>query len=75
MSEDKLEHACTPVDYDKIIDEVLTANLERWQQITSPEDNRISWFVGHIFVASKGKGNPNFIKEVLKQKKAMECVT
>ena len=53
---------------EKIIDTVIEANPEQRAAYKAGKDKLISFFMGQVMRAMKGKGNPTVIDEILKRK-------
>jgi aspartyl-tRNA(Asn)/glutamyl-tRNA(Gln) amidotransferase subunit B len=55
---------------EKIIDEVLAANLKSVEEYRAGKEKAFNALVGQVMKATKGKGNPAQINEILKKKLA-----
>ncbi|MEO7621916.1 MAG: Asp-tRNA(Asn)/Glu-tRNA(Gln) amidotransferase GatCAB subunit B, partial [Gallionella sp.] len=55
---------------EKIVDEIIAANLAQVAEYRSGKDKVFGFFVGLAMKASKGKANPAQLNEVLKRKLA-----
>ena len=53
---------------EKIIDEVLVANLKQLEQFRAGKTTVTAFFVGQVIKASKGQANPALVNELLKKK-------
>ncbi len=53
---------------EKIVDDVLTANPQQWEQFLSGKDKLLGFFVGQVMKLSKGQASPDLVNEVLKKK-------
>ena len=51
-----------------IIDEVIQANPSEYQRIKDGEEKLLAFFVGQTMKLTKGKGNPQIINKILKEK-------
>lgn len=67
-----MSHAYIPVDYYAVLSKLIVENSDKWEQITSPDDSRIGWFVGQTMKATGGKANPAILNETLKDWKQYE---
>jgi aspartyl-tRNA(Asn)/glutamyl-tRNA(Gln) amidotransferase subunit B len=55
-------------EIDRLIDEVIRANPQQFEQYRSGKETLFGFFVGQVMKASKGKGNPKVVNERLKIK-------
>ena len=53
---------------EKIIDEVISNNPGQVEQYCAGKDKLITFFIGQVMQASKGKANPQQVNELLKKK-------
>ena len=53
---------------EKLVDEIITANMDKVAEYRSGKDKLFGFFVGLAMKASKGKANPAQLNEVLKRK-------
>ena len=53
---------------EKMIDEIIAANLSQVEQYRSGKEKLFGFFVGQIMKISKGQANPEVVNELLKQK-------
>ena len=53
---------------EKVIDEVMTANPAQLADYRSGKDKLFAFFVGQVMKATKGKGNPQQVNELLQKK-------
>lgn len=67
-----MRHACIPVDYYAVLSKLIVENSDKWEQITSPDDPRIGWFVGQTMKETGGKASPATINQYLKDWKQNE---
>ena len=51
-----------------MIDDVIAANPDQLAQYRSGKDKLLSYFVGQVMKASRGKANPGQLNELLKEK-------
>lgn len=51
---------------DAIIEEIITANPAKIQEIVDGNDKLLNWLTGQVMKAAKGKANPKIITEALK---------
>ena len=51
-----------------MIDEVLTANLDKVDEYRGGKDKLFGFFVGQVMKASRGQANPGMVNQLLKQK-------
>ena len=55
-------------ELEKIIDEVLAANQKSVEEFRAGKDKAFNALVGQVMKATRGKGNPQQVNELLKQK-------
>jgi aspartyl-tRNA(Asn)/glutamyl-tRNA(Gln) amidotransferase subunit B len=53
---------------ERVIDEVIAANLDKVQEYQSGKDKLFGFFVGQTMKLSAGKANPSVVNELLKKK-------
>ena len=53
---------------EKIIDDVIAANMDQVEQYRAGKDKVFGFFVGQVMKLSKGKANPQQVNDLLKQK-------
>ena len=53
---------------EKMIDEIIAANLSQVEQYRSGKEKLFGFFVGQIMKISKGQANPEVVNELLKAK-------
>lgn len=53
---------------EKVIDDVLSANLDKVAEYKSGKDKLFGFFIGQIMKSSGGKANPDMVNEILKKK-------
>lgn len=53
---------------EKIVDEVIAANPEPWEQLKAGEQKVLGFLVGQVMKASKGQANPPMVNDILKKK-------
>jgi aspartyl-tRNA(Asn)/glutamyl-tRNA(Gln) amidotransferase subunit B len=53
---------------EKIIDEIITANLKQLEQYRAGKKTMLGFFVGQVMKASKGQANPQLVNELLMKK-------
>ena len=57
-------------EIEKIVDEVLAANVKSVEEFRAGKDKAFNALVGQVMKASKGKANPAQVNELLKKKLA-----
>jgi len=55
-------------EIDRVIDEVIGANQNQFEQYRSGKEALFGFFVGQVMKASKGKANPKVVNERLREK-------
>lgn len=55
-------------EIEKMIDDVIAANPDQLAQYRSGKDKLLSYFVGQVMKASRGKANPGQLNELLREK-------
>jgi aspartyl-tRNA(Asn)/glutamyl-tRNA(Gln) amidotransferase subunit B len=67
--EDKgLKQTSDPKEIENIVDKILETNQDKVQQYKSGKDKLFGFFVGQVMKEMKGKGNPQMINDILKNK-------
>ena len=67
--EDKgLKQTSDPKEIENIVDKVLETNQDKVEQYKSGKDKLFGFFVGQVMKEMKGKGNPQMINDILKNK-------
>lgn len=57
-------------ELEKIVDEVLAANVQSITDFKAGKQNAFQYLIGQVMKASKGKANPPMVSEILKKKLA-----
>ncbi len=68
VEEKGLKQTSDPKEIENIIDEILSANQDKVEQYKSGKDKLFGFFVGQVMKEMKGKGNPQMINDILKNK-------
>jgi aspartyl-tRNA(Asn)/glutamyl-tRNA(Gln) amidotransferase subunit B len=68
IEEQGLVQVSDSAEIDRLIDEVIRANPQQFEQYRSGKETLFGFFVGQVMKASKGKGNPKVVNERLKIK-------
>ena len=55
-------------EIEKMIDDVIAANPDQLAQYRSGKEKLLSYFVGQVMKASRGKANPGQLNDILKEK-------
>jgi aspartyl-tRNA(Asn)/glutamyl-tRNA(Gln) amidotransferase subunit B len=55
-------------EIDRVIDEVIAANPNQFEQYRAGKETLFGFFVGQVMKASKGKANPKIVNERLREK-------
>jgi aspartyl-tRNA(Asn)/glutamyl-tRNA(Gln) amidotransferase subunit B len=55
-------------EIEKIIDEVMVANVKSVEEFRSGKEKAFNALVGQVMKASKGKANPQQVNDLLRQK-------
>jgi aspartyl-tRNA(Asn)/glutamyl-tRNA(Gln) amidotransferase subunit B len=63
-----LQQKSDPKELEKIIDKILTDNIDKVDQYKSGKDKLFGFFVGQVMKFSGGKANPQLVNEILKKK-------
>jgi len=63
-----LKQQSDPKALEELIDKVLQNNVEKVAEYKSGKDKLFGFFVGQVMKESKGKGNPQLINKILKEK-------
>ncbi|MDC1148618.1 Asp-tRNA(Asn)/Glu-tRNA(Gln) amidotransferase subunit GatB [Pelagibacteraceae bacterium] len=67
--EDKgLKQTSDPKEIENIVDKILASNQDKVEQYKSGKDKLFGFFVGQVMKEMKGKGNPQMINDILKNK-------
>jgi aspartyl-tRNA(Asn)/glutamyl-tRNA(Gln) amidotransferase subunit B len=67
--EDKgLKQTSDPKEIENIVDKILSSNQDKVEQYKSGKDKLFGFFVGQVMKEMKGKGNPQMINDILKNK-------
>jgi len=67
--EDKgLKQTSDPKEIENIIEKILSSNQDKVEQYKSGKDKLFGFFVGQVMKEMKGKGNPQMINDILKNK-------
>ena len=53
---------------EKIVDEVLSKNVDKVEEYKNGKEKLFGFFVGQVMKASKGKANPQIVNKLLKEK-------
>jgi aspartyl-tRNA(Asn)/glutamyl-tRNA(Gln) amidotransferase subunit B len=53
---------------EKIVDEVLAANVDKVEEYKAGKEKLFGFFVGQVMKASRGKANPQIVNKILKSK-------
>ncbi len=53
---------------EKIVDDVLAANSQQWEQFCAGKDKLLGFFVGQVMKLSKGQASPDAVNGILKRK-------
>ncbi len=68
VKEKGLKQTSDPKEIENIIDGILSANQDKVEQYKSGKDKLFGFFVGQVMKEMKGKGNPQMINDILKNK-------
>ena len=68
IKEKELKQQSDPKELEKIILEILTKNKDKVEQYKSGKEKLFGFFVGQAIKLSGGKGNPQMINDMLKEK-------
>ncbi len=68
VEEKGLKQTSDPKEIENIIDGILSANQDKVEQYKSGKDKLFGFFVGQVMKEMKGKGNPQMINDILKNK-------
>jgi len=52
----------------RIIDEVIAANPDRWQEYRAGKEKSFTFLVGQVMKASRGKANPALVNQLLQER-------
>jgi Asp-tRNA(Asn)/Glu-tRNA(Gln) amidotransferase B subunit len=67
MNEELQPQACSPVDYEEIINFLMLEHSEKIDQ-TKSKPAMLGWWVGQVMKISRGKANPSVALKILQQK-------
>ena len=68
VEEKGLKQESDPKALEALIQKVLSSNEDKVKQYKSGKDKLFGFFVGQVMKESKGKGNPQLINKILKEK-------
>ncbi len=68
VQERGLQQQSDPKALEELIDKVIENNADKVSQYKSGKDKLFGFFVGQVMKESKGKGNPQLINKILKEK-------
>ena len=68
VEEQGLKQTSDPKEIEGIIENVLSNNQDKVEQYKSGKDKLFGFFVGQVMKEMKGKGNPQMINDILKDK-------
>ena len=68
VEEKNLKQQSDPKELEKIILEIITKNKDKVEQYKSGKEKLFGFFVGQAMKLSGGKGNPQMINDMLKEK-------
>ena len=68
VEEKGLKQESDPKALEDLIKKVLSANEDKVKEYKSGKDKLFGFFVGQVMKESKGKGNPQMINKILKDK-------
>ena len=68
VKEKGLKQESDPKALEALIQKVLSSNEDKVKEYKSGKDKLFSFFVGQAMKESKGKGNPQLINKILKEK-------
>ena len=57
-------------EIEKILDEIITANPQQFEQLKGGKDKLMGFFVGQVMKATGGKANPGQVNQLMKKKLA-----
>ena len=68
VEEKGLKQESDPKALENIIQKVLSTNEDKVKEYKGGKDKLFGFFVGQVMKESKGKGNPQIINKILKEK-------
>jgi len=68
VEEEGLKQVTDTGAIEKVIDEVMAANLDKVAEYRSGKDKLFAFFIGQVMKLSAGKANPQVVNELLKKK-------
>ena len=68
VEEKGLKQESDPKALEDLIQNVLSSNVDKVKEYKSGKDKLFGFFVGQVMKVSKGKGNPQMINKILKEK-------
>ena len=68
VEEKGLKQESDPKALEALIQKVISSNEDKVKQYKSGKDKLFGFFVGQVMKESKGKGNPQLINKILKEK-------
>ena len=68
VEEKGLKQESDPKALEELIDKVIMNNTDKVEEYKSGKDKLFGFFVGQAMKESKGKGNPQLINKILKNK-------
>ena len=68
IEEKDLKQQSDPKELEKLIEKVITDNLEKVKEYKSGKEKLFGFFVGQIMKSSGGKANPQLVNDILKKK-------
>jgi len=68
VEEKGLKQESDPKALEELIDKVIMNNADKVKEYKSGKDKLFGFFVGQAMKESKGKGNPQLINKILKDK-------
>ena len=67
VEEKNLSQITDESSIEKIVDKIMESNIDKVAEARE-KPKLIGWFVGQVMKESKGKGNPQMINKILKEK-------
>ncbi len=68
VKEKGLEQVSDTGAIEAIVDKVLAANPEQFEELKGGKDKLMGFFVGQVMKESKGKANPGMVNELIRKK-------
>ncbi|MGV3278495.1 Asp-tRNA(Asn)/Glu-tRNA(Gln) amidotransferase subunit GatB [Rickettsiales bacterium LUAb2] len=68
VEEKGLQQITNETEIAKVIDDIISNNLSKVEEIRSGKDKLLGWFVGETMKITKGKANPEMVNKLLKKK-------